>query len=144
MATDKQISNMLKQMMAAHPVEFYKHMDDTRAGIGAVLRLLYMTDAPITAGTISDRLDISTARVAVLLKKMDVKGFITKEKDPIDARVTIVNLTDFGRKTIESMWEEVKSQMGKVIDEIGEERLLEYIEISKEIRRIVSPPTDHF
>ena len=73
---------------------------------------------------------------------MDAKGFITKEKDPVDARVTIVKLTDFGRKTIESMWEEVKSQMGKVIDEIGEDRLLEYIEISKEIRRIVSPPID--
>ena len=142
MATDKQILNMFKQMVSAHPVEFYKHMDVTRAGIGAVLRLLYTTDAPVTAGTISSRLDISTARVAVLLKKMDAKGFITKEKDPVDARVTIVKLTDFGRKTIESMWEEVKSQMGKVIDEIGEDRLLEYIEISKETRRIVSPPID--
>ena len=143
MATEKQISNMLQQMAAAHPVEFYKHMSDTRAGIGAVLRLLYITDGPITAGTISDRLDISTARVAVLLKKMAAKGFITKEKDPVDARVTIVKLTDFGRKTIERMWEEIKSQMGKVIDEIGEDRLSEYIEISKEIRRIVSPPAHY-
>ena len=92
---------------------------------------------------ISDRLDISTARVAVLLKKMVAKGLITKEKDPIDARVTIVKLTEYGRETIEHMWADVKAQMGKVIDEIGEDRLLEYIEINKEIRRIVTPPVYH-
>ena len=142
MATDKQISNILRQMVSAHPAEFFKHMDDTRAGIGAVLRLLYTVDTPVTAGMISEQLGVSTARVAVLLKKMDAKGLITKEKDPIDARVTIVKLTDFGRETIERMWEEVKSQVGKVIDEIGEDRLLEYIEISKEIGRIVSPPKE--
>lgn len=144
MATDEQISNILRQMMCAHPAKFYKHMDDTRAGIGAVLRLLYKAQTPVTAGTISDKLEISTARVAVLLKKMEAKGLITKEKDPIDARVTIVKLTDFGKQTIENMWQDIRSQMGQVIDEIGEDRLLEYIEISKEIRRIVSPPVDHF
>ena len=42
------------------------------------------------------------------------------------------------------MLEDVKSQMGKVIDAIGEERLLEYIEISKEILQIVSPPDNYF
>ena len=41
------------------------------------------------------------------------------------------------------MWADVKAQMGKVIDEIGEDRLLEYIEINKEIRRIVTPPVYH-
>ena len=137
MATDQQISNLLQQMAAAHPGEFYKHMGDTRAGIGAVLKLLYTADTSITAGMISDRLDISTARVAV------AKGLITKEKDPIDARVTIVKLTEYGRETIEHMWADVKAQMGKVIDEIGEDRLLEYIEINKEIRRIVTPPVYH-
>lgn len=144
MATDKQISNMFKQMMAVHPADFYKHMDGTRAGIGAVLRLLYTENTPFTAGMISDRLGISTARVAVLLRKMEAKGLITKTKDTIDARVTIVKLTDNGREIIRSMWEDIRTQMGKLIDEIGEEKLLEYIEISKEIRSIVSPPVTHF
>lgn len=143
MATDQQISNLLQQRAAAHPVDFYNHRFDTIAGIGAVLKLLYTADTSITAGMISDRLDISTARVAVLLKKMVAKGLITKEKDPIDARVTIVKLTEYGRETIEHMWADVKAQMGKVIDEIGEDRLLEYIEINKEIRRIVTPPVYH-
>ena len=40
--------------------------------------------------------------------------------------------------------EDIRTQMGKLIDEIGEEKLLEYIEISKEIRSIVSPPVTHF
>ena len=43
-------------------------IDAANAGLGAVLRLLYLADQPVTAGTISEKLHVSTARVAVLLK----------------------------------------------------------------------------
>lgn len=140
MATEQQILSMMRKMREIHPGKIMRPMSDTTAGIGAVLKLLYSSTTPVTAGRISEQLHISTARVAVLLKKMTAKGFITKEKDPQDARVTIVHLTEHGRNTIETLWKEIKEQMGKVIDEVGEEKLLEYIEISKTIKRIVSKP----
>lgn len=140
MATQEQIHRIFQKMRESHPREFFYHMDETQAGIGAVLRLLYMEKKPVTAGKISDTLGISTARVAVLLRKMESKGLIIKEKNPLDARVTIVSLTDMGTEMIKEAWKEIQEQMGKIIDTVGEERLLEYIEINNEIRQIVSPP----
>lgn len=140
MATQEQIRRIFQKMRESHPKEFFHHMDETQAGIGAVLRLLYVENKPVTAGKISDTLGISTARVAVLLRKMEAKGLIIKEKNPLDARVTIVRLTDMGTEMIKDAWEEIQKQMGEIIDTVGEERLLEYIEINNEIRKIVSPP----
>lgn len=140
MATIEQMAKLFTEMMEAHPVRVHCHMDETASGIGAVLRFLYLKDAPVTAGQISEQLGISTARVAVLLKKMSAKNLISKTSDPVDGRVTIVQLTDCGRETIQRIWEDMCTQMEKVLDAIGEKRLMEYIETGKEIQRIVQPP----
>ena len=98
MATEAQIETVLKRVEKARPAHFFKCMDEVQVGIGAVLRLLYKSEETVTAGKISDVLEVSTARVAVLIKKMVSKGLITKEQGVKDARVTIVRLTDFGTR----------------------------------------------
>ena len=74
MATPEQIASILSQLVALHPADCFKPIDTANAGLGAVLRLLYLADQPVTAGTISEKLHVSTARVAVLLKKLVAKG----------------------------------------------------------------------
>lgn len=143
MASDEQIKWMLHKMAKSHPIEAFKYMDEVKAGIGAVLRLLYEADKPLSAGTISSKLGISTARVAVLLKKMTQKGMITKQQSPNDARVTMVELTAAGRANIERMKNELFAQMGLIIDKVGEERLKEYFEIGEEIRNIIKNHDTH-
>lgn len=140
MATQAQIEAMLHKLEQFHPTAFFKRMDETQAGIGAVLRLLDESNETVTAGKISDILNISTARVAVLLKKMVARGLITKEHDVSDARVTIVKLTPLGKQLIFKMRQDLYQQMGRIIDQIGEKRLLEFIDTFHEIRKIVSPP----
>ena len=70
MATPEQVASILSQLVALHPADCFKPIDAANAGLGAVLRLLYLADQPVTAGTISEKLHVSTARVAVLLKKL--------------------------------------------------------------------------
>ena len=143
MASDGQIKWMFHKMAESHPIEVFKYMDEVKAGIGAVLRLLYEADEPLSAGTISSKLGISTARVAVLLKKMTQKGMITKQQSPNDARVTMVELKAAGRANIERMKNELFAQMGLIIDKVGEERLKEYFEIGEEIRNIIKIHDTH-
>ncbi len=143
MASDGQIKWMFHKMAESHPIEVFKYMDEVKAGIGAVLRLLYEADEPLSAGTISSKLGISTARVAVLLKKMTQKGMIIKQQSPNDARVTMVELTAAGRANIERMKNELFAQMGLIIDKVGEERLKEYFEIGEEIRNIIKIHDTH-
>lgn len=142
MATIEQVERVLKNMEKAHPIDFFKKIDETQVGIGAVLRLLNESGEIITAGKISNVLNISTARVAVLLKKMVAKGLITKEQDVSDGRVTIVKLTESGEKIASKMREDIYAKTAHIIDTVGEERLREFIAISKEIRATIKELPD--
>lgn len=39
-----------QKMQECHPAELFRCMDDTKAGLGAVLRILYTAKEPVTAG----------------------------------------------------------------------------------------------
>ena len=144
MACKAQIELVLAKMREVYPDKFFKCMDETQAGIGAVLRLLYESDGTATAGRISDLLQVSTARVAVLIKKMSAKGLVTKERGVVDARRTIVRLTACGEQVIKEMQEMLYRQIGLAIDTVGEERLLDFIQTAKELQRAMEPPDFHF
>ena len=45
MATKEQIQRIFQKMQECHPAELFRCMDDTKAGLGAVLRILYTEGA---------------------------------------------------------------------------------------------------
>ena len=141
MSTKEQIETMLKLLEDAHPGDFFKKMTETNAGIGAVLRYLHETNGTVTAGKISSFMNVSTARVAVLLKKMEAKGLIIRETGASDARTTVVKLSELGFETVKKIRTEMYSQLSNVIDKIGMERMMEFVSISKEIRLAVKEPS---
>lgn len=143
MAEKAQIELVLAKMKQARPAEFFKCMDETQAGIGAVLHLLYESSGTVTAGMISDSLQISTARVAVLLKKMSAKGLISKERGILDARTTVVCLTSSGEQNIEEIQNHIYRQIGLAIDTVGERRLLDFITTADELRSVMEPFSFH-
>lgn len=143
MATKEDIEKIAHLLDEVRPTGFFQKIDETTMGIGAVLRLLYESNGAVTAGAISQFMNVSTARVAVLLKKMVAKGLIKKEQGREDARTIVVSLTEVGQKTISKMREDVYRDIGTLIDTIGMERLIEYTRISKEICSVMKgPPAD--
>ncbi len=136
LATNEQIESVLRKFEKATPKDFFKCVDGAQLGMTAVLRLLNESDAPQTAGAISDALEVSTARVAVLLRKMVSKGLVTKDSSVMDARVTLVELTPQGKAIAQAHKQYAYEKVGRVIDEIGEEQLDAYIEISAKIQEI--------
>lgn len=140
MATAEQIKRFLTEFQTVQPTELWTRVNQSQVGIGAVLRMLYEAEEPVTAGNISDTLQVSTARVAVLLKKTVSKGLIVKETAPKDARITIVRLTEHGSEVVRQMKAELREQIGILIDQIGEERLHDFLEIAVEIRKTIQPP----
>ena len=140
MATSEQISATLDALQSTHPKELFHAMDMQQAGIGAVLRQVYESQDPVTAGNIADFMGVSTARVAVLLKKMVQQELIAKEAARYDARVTVVHLTEKGRARVEKMQAHLYANIGKVIDKIGMERMAEFITISQEICNAMEKP----
>lgn len=143
MATKEQIEKILVLLDESHPRNFMEKRNETGVGIGAVLTFLFESDKPITAGAISKSLGISTARVAVLLKKMEARGFICRTTGTQDARTVVVSLTPLGLETVKKLRENLYQDIGILIDTIGMDQLIAYTNISKEIRSVLKgPPTD--
>lgn len=141
MATPAQIEELIEALRSAHPKALFQVMDETQAGIGAVLRFLYTSEETVTAGKIAEYMHVSTARVAVLLKKMAAKGLIIRQSAPGDARVTVVQLSQEGRAAVEAMRSAVRTRIGAAIDRIGMERMLEFAATARELEGVFRHPS---
>lgn len=133
MATLEQIETLLEALHKAPPSEHFQKLDKSTMGIRAILKYLSETSETATAGQISRALGVSTARIAVLLKKMEARGLLLKQSDPDDGRLVVVRLSGQGKATADRLRSEMYTQLGELIDEIGMERMLEFAEISREI-----------
>lgn len=140
MAMPEQVELLLQQLKKAPLSQHFQNIDSSAAGMRAILLYLSDADEAVTAGMISDNMNVSTARVAVLLKKMAAKGLITKEQDPADARKVIVRLSERGLEKAGQVREHVDAYVEAMIDKVGMKRMLEFAAISKEINSITTPP----
>ena len=137
MASDKEVIALLQEFSSIHPLEFLQKLDVQSMGISNVLCFLMYADHEVTAGEISDYMNVSTARVAVLLKKMSDKGLIEKHADPSDARRVMVAITDSGKELFEKQQREILLYSGAVVDHFGVDKIKEFIESCRQIREIV-------
>ena len=144
MATNEQIDRIVRKMETMRPAEPFKKLDESRAGISATLKLLDDLGGEATAGQISTNLHISTARVAVLIKKMVQKELVTKERGKDDARMTVVKLTEHGKDVFLQIENHLHRQIENIIDAVGEEKLLEFLAISKQICDVIQKPNIDF
>lgn len=142
MATAEQIKLLMELLREAGPADYFKTLDQRQMGMEAILHMLLESGETVTAGSISEEMNVSTARVAVLLRKMAEKGLVTKETDTVDARVTVVRLTEAGRKTAEEKRSMAFRQMGAVIDRVGMDRMLEFAAVLKEIKAVMKCPKE--
>ncbi|MBR5973766.1 MAG: MarR family transcriptional regulator [Clostridiales bacterium] len=137
MAKDQEVLALLQDFNSIKPLAFLQHIDMTSMGIGNVLGFLISSGREVTAGEISEYMNVSTARVAVLLKKMSEKGLITRRSDPKDKRKVMVTITPLGISAFEEKRKEILLYAGAVVDHFGIEKLQDFIESCRQIRAVV-------
>ena len=141
MATQKEIDLIFEEMKKVAPSEHFKSISKSSAGIQAILGILNEKGDCLTAGKISEYMKVSTARVAVLLKKMVAKDLVKKSNSPSDARVVVVKLTPHGKDVAAQIKKEMNEDIANMIDTVGMDRLLEFTEIFNEINSITKKKT---
>ncbi len=132
--TREETEKLIHRLIESHPSELFHHIDALNAGIGCVLRYLNESGMAVSAGEISEYMKVSTARVAVVLRKMQEKNLIVKLSDPKDARKTMISLSENGRKAAQIKKEKFIDYFSHVVDRIGEERFIQFIKISEDIQ----------
>lgn len=136
--TNEKISELVRRFEKSRPKNLMKHLDETSAGIGCVLKYLDEAGRAVSAGEISEASKVSTARIAVILQKMQKKDLIIKLSDPKDARKTMISLSENGKNEVKRRKEEFTACFSHIVECIGEERFEEFITISEEISEIVN------
>lgn len=133
---------LLETLRQSRPKKMFEHFDKNDAGIMCVLKYLVKENKPVSAGEISSFMHVSTARVAVLIKKLEERELVKKTYDPSDARKTMLKVTENGINLIEEHREKFIGFFSAVIDRMGEENFIRFIELSEELKKAVEDEAD--
>lgn len=140
MATQEQIQNVIDTILQMKPDHPFQEINQSQVGIRAVLSYLHQSTGEVTAGSIAQYMGVSTARVAVLLKKMVAKGLIEKQTATSDGRVSIVRLSPAGQCAAAQIHDGICNRIGLVIDRLGMERVLDFLATAQQIAELLPPP----
>lgn len=108
----------------------------TRGEVG-VLGYLAFDKNSVTAGELSEKLNVSTARIASILNSLENKGYIKRKEDKLDKRKTLVAITKKGEKLARNAKNDIIKKITKVIKEVGYEEIKKYIEIAMKIKKVL-------
>ena len=116
-------------------------LDEFNCGEIGVLSMLGFDQNPVTAGELSEKLNVTTARIARILNSLESKQYIRRKNDRTDRRKTFVTITKKGKELADSTKKEIMDkiiQVIQVIQEVGYDEIQAYISIVLKIRSVLN------
>lgn len=98
-----------------------------------VLNYLVTHETIIHPKELSEKMAVTTARIASLLNHMEEKKLISRYTDPEDNRQIVVILTQEGKLAIQAVRAKVISYVSTMLEGLGPEDAEAYIRIQKKI-----------
>lgn len=98
-----------------------------------VLNYLAFHDNNVHPKELSEKMAVSSARIAKLLNYLEEKGMAQRHVDPEDNRQIIVVLTELGRQEIHRVRAEALPFLCDMLEKLGPEDAEAYIRIEKKI-----------
>lgn len=128
---------IIDKINKVNPFDFLNLIDKNGQGMNSILSYLKTKKENVTAGELAIQLNVSTARIAVLLKKLEKFNMIVKKISPLDARVTIVEITEIGEKHIEEETNKSISIMQKILKKVDPKEIEEFIRLATKIKNSI-------
>ena len=133
MASKAQVFEVMAKLRDCSPLEAFRHIDEINSGMGYIMLRLYNAKNEVFAIDISKDMQISRARVTMLIRKLISKGFAVKQRSKTDARKEIITITNKGRDEVNTIKQKILGDVNKLIDKLGFDKVNKFLEISKEI-----------
>ncbi|MFI3176628.1 MAG: MarR family winged helix-turn-helix transcriptional regulator [Eubacteriales bacterium] len=137
MATKEEIREGMRLFHENRPHHAFDEMREHESGTIAVLKFLSEQETNVKSKDISSALGISTARMAVLLKKMERKGFIIKTNSQVDGRITIVSLSEQGHRIMNTIHQQMECSIEKLVDQFGLDKIRDVFQCMNEFKGII-------
>ena len=138
MNSENVAEELFQQLRNNSKVSLAEMLNDFNRGEIGVLGYLVFDKDNVTSGELSEKLNVSTARVASILNSLEAKGYIIRNVDKLDKRKIYVKITMEGKLVANNIKNELMNKIINVVKEIGEEEIKEYVRISLKIRNILT------
>ena len=127
-ATWQAVAKMYNEQAAKH--------DSTMATAFALLNIDYENGTPSTA--LGPLMGMEPTSLSRLLKTMEDKGAICREKNPNDGRSVIIKLTDYGKEMREVSKGHVYQFNNKVRKFLSEQELENFFKVTQTINQLIN------
>ena len=105
-------------------------LDSIRGEYG-VLNCLADLEQGISAGELSQRLNVVPGRMADILKSLEQKNLIVRSRNETDRRIVNVTITDEGKKVSQQKRDEIHREYEGLFKILGENDVREFIRVLK-------------
>jgi MarR family transcriptional regulator, organic hydroperoxide resistance regulator len=140
---DKELATkLLKDLWNNRPNRFNNFLDEFNKGEFGLLNYIYFETKEVSAGMLSEKLKVSTARIASILNSLEAKKLIKRKIGTDDKRKVVVEITAEGKKIIKKYQEEIVNKVSYIISRIGQEKAKQYFDIMLEINSIINDKSD--
>lgn len=140
---DKELATkLLKDLWDNRPNRFNNFLDESNKGEFGLLNYIYFETKEVSAGMLSEKLKVSTARIASVLNSLEAKKLIKRKIGTDDKRKVVVEITTEGKEIIKKYQEEVVNKVSYIISRIGQEKAKQYFDIMLEINSIINDSSD--
>lgn len=137
MVSREEVQAFTNRLYSSIPRSFYDRLEATQRGFGFVLSFLENAEGEVICGDLSKKLNVSTARISALLKRMEQYGYVKRHASVEDGRRTVVEITPAGTSYIDELREQTFSRIEKLLDSVSREDLETFIRISHRIREVM-------
>ncbi len=114
-------------------IPIQKSVNEFTKGEFAALDFLYKNHGKAYPKELSRNMNVSSARIAVILKSLEAKGLIIRTSDAGDARQIVVVLTESGSSILLKKRKTIIASATSLLEKLGEEDTLNLLRIQKKI-----------
>lgn len=93
-----------------------------------IMLMLYIY-GPMRMSAIASEMDVALPTATSFIDRLVEKNFVVRESQPNDRRVVLCRLAEAGQKTVDSIWESSRENIGSLLEEIDVNKLQMLVEV---------------
>lgn len=144
MKRDEILEEILKTIACSAKENALRFFQLNLKGENALLLHLLDNGGQSTPGVIAEALSVSAARIAAMLRALELKKLVVRVCDEKDKRRVTVKITESGKQLVESVSETVNNKAQSLLERLGEEDAKEFLRLLKKcIGADENPPPEN-
>ena len=130
----KQLTEINKKMMK---MKEYNKIIDSNRGEKVLLSYLAMHNGKATPVELSEALHVSTARIAVLINKLEQKQIVERQNHPDNKLNKIVKLLPKGEEINKQIKDDYNKQIIKFLETLSKEEAKTYVMLQQKLLEFI-------